>query len=91
MAPKRKPNKKQIAAAVAAIRVRAELKNKGDGVPVLTKWKPFLPFVALANPHAGRGHVEVDPGQCKACRELRPPGGWNRACQRGDARIFKGG
>jgi hypothetical protein len=49
------------------------------------------PFAAKPNPCASRGHVELDPGQCKACKQLRPErGGWSASCERG-ARIFMGG
>ena len=61
-----------------------------DFVPITTPWVTTEPFVAKPNTCASRGHREVDPGQCKACRELKPKGGWSVSCVR-DARVFMGG
>ena len=52
---------------------------------------PTPPFAALPNPDADRGHRVVDDGQCKDCKALRPRGGWNYSCPRGDSGQFQGG
>jgi hypothetical protein len=81
----------QITAAVLEIRARPSKEEVNNPKPVPTPWAPTPPFVALANPHAMRGHVEAEPGQCKRCKEVRPPGGYPAACKRGDVRTFQGG
>jgi hypothetical protein len=83
--------REQITAAVLEIRARPSKEEVNNPKPVPTPWAPTPPFVALANPHAMRGHVEAEPGQCKRCKEVRPPGGYPAACKRGDVRTFQGG
>lgn len=80
----------QIARDIAAIQARVRAAPVEGSVPITTKWKATPPFVAKPNTCADRGHREVDPGQCKACRELKPKGGWNSSCPR-DTRVFMGG
>ena len=79
----------QIARDIAAIQARVRAAPVEGSVPITTKWKATPPFVAKPNTCASRGHREVDPGQCKACRELKPKGGWSVSCVR-DARQFMG-
>ena len=80
----------QIAAAISAIQARVRAAPVEGSVPITLAWAPTKPFVYQPNPCADRGHREVDPGQCKACKQLKPKGGWSAACPR-DARTFMGG
>jgi len=79
----------QIARDIAAIQARVRAAPVEGSMPIVAEWAPTPPFVPLPNTCASRGHREVDPGQCKACKELRPLGGWSKACVR-DARQFMG-
>jgi hypothetical protein len=78
----------EITAAIEQIRAKVHRDDVLDAKPVAAKWKPTPPFVALANPHASRGHIGAP---CNACKQALPLGGWAAACLRGDARTFTGG
>jgi hypothetical protein len=88
----------QITAAVLEIRARPSKEETNNPKPVLTPWAPTVPFVALANPHAMRGHAEYHPSDardkkliaCATCLQDKPRGGWSDACPN-DRRLFKGG
>jgi hypothetical protein len=79
----------KISGAIAAIQARVRAAPVEGSMPIVAEWAPIPPFVAKPNTCASRGHREVDPGQCKACRELKPKGGWSVSCVR-DARQFMG-
>jgi hypothetical protein len=79
----------QITRDIAGIQARVRAAPVEGSVPVVAKWKATKPFVAEPNTCADRGHRMVEPGQCKGCKQLKPPGGWDAACVR-DARQFMG-
>ena len=75
----------EITAAIEQIRAKVNQDDVLDAKPVAAKWKPTPPFVALANPHADRGHGGA---LCECGKPKR--GGWSVACK-DDKRDFKGG
>ena len=89
----------EITAAIEQIRAKVHRDDVLDAKPVAAKWKPTPPFVVLANPHAGRGHVDYHPKDaksktliaCAKCLQDKPRGGWSESCPAGLPRVFMGG